>query len=240
MDRRPVPGRVTGTVATFAVAALALAASACGGGSAGSEEQADPAVAKVTVTGDSISVGLGASLREAVGPGTEVKVIGMGGTGLARADVFDWPARLRQLAREFPPDVVVFSVGSNDAQDVLDPAGRRVAALADDAAWEDAYRERLAASFDAFEGTGTRVVWVGHVRGANDRVGLVNRRIHRLASEVAAGRDGVEVQDLAELLGSGEQVATDCLVPDGLHLTVDCLDRAAAQLVDRIGAAPPG
>ncbi len=192
---------------------------------------------KVTVAGDSISVGVGAQLRAALGDTRDVKVIGIGGTGLARMDSFDWPDRLEELARDFPPDVLVFSVGSNDAQDLLDADGRMVAPLADGAAWDREYSARLARSFDAFKGTDTTVLWVGHVRSADDRVGLRNRRIHRLAAAVAADRGWVEVRDLAEILGSGDDVATDCLVPDGLHLSVACLDRVAASLA---GSPPIG
>ncbi len=185
---------------------------------------------KVTVAGDSISVGLGAALRGAVGSDTVVKVIGVEGTGLARPDTFDWPARLTELARDFPPQVLVLSLGSNDAQDLLDASGKPVAALADPQAWDAEYAARLAASFDAFEATGTTVIWVGHVRTLEDRVGTVNRHVHELATEVAATRDWVQVQDLAEYLGSGDGIATTCLIDDGLHLTTACLDRAATAL----------
>ncbi len=190
---------------------------------------------KVTVAGDSISVGVGAALRTELGEGREVRVIGEGGTGLARIDAFDWPTRLEALARDFPPDVLVFSVASNDAQDLLDADGALVAPLSDDAAWDREYSARLARSFDAFEGTGTTVVWLGHVRSAEDRVGVLNRRVHRLAEQVAAERDWVEVRDLAQILGTGDEVATDCLVADGLHLSTECLERAAAAL----SSAPP-
>lgn len=203
----------------------------CGGGEPAGESSVD----KVTVAGDSISVGLGALLREELGDGIEVPVIGEPGTGLARPDSFDWPARLEQLAEEFPPDVLVFSLGSNDAQPLLTPDGAVAASLDDDDAWDDEYRRRLARSFDAFEGTGTTVLWVGHVRTRDDRVGLLNRRVHRLAETEAAERDWVVVADLADLLGSGEDIAEDCLIPDGLHLSVDCLRRAAQQLA----ATPP-
>ena len=224
-------GRAVTILATV-VAVLALGACSDAEG----DEAATPGGdGKVTVAGDSISVGVGAALRNELGPGREVRVIGEGGTGLARMDSFDWPSRLDALAREFPPDVLVFSVASNDAQDLLDADGSLVAPLSDDAAWDREYSRRLARSFDAFEGTGTTVVWLGHVRSAEDRVGLLNRRVHRLAEQVATGRDWVEVRDLAQILGSGDEVAADCLVPDGLHLSTDCLDRAAASL----SSAPP-
>jgi uncharacterized protein len=205
-------------------------------GACGDDGATDRAtVDKVTVAGDSISVGLGAMLRDELGDDVEVPVIGEPGTGLARPDSFDWPARLEQLAAEFPPDVLVLSLGSNDAQPLTAVDGSGVVALEDDTAWDDEYRRRLERSFDAFEATDTIVVWVGHVRTTDDRVGLRNRRVHRLAEDSAASRDWVVVADLADLLGSGEEVATDCLVPDGLHLSADCLQRAAQQLA----GAPP-
>ncbi len=224
--------------ATIAAAAgLALAASACGGDpAAGLGEPGDDGD-KVTIAGDSISVGLGSALRDELGDTREVKVIGEPGTGLAREDSFDWPTRLAQLAAEFPPEVLVLSLGSNDAQDLVDADGQVVATMADDDAWDAEYRERLAASFDAFRDTGTTVLWVGHVRTEEDRVGLVNRHVHELAAEVAAERDWVVVADLGELLGSGEDVATECLQTDGLHLRTECLQDAAEQLA---GRAPIG
>ena len=214
---------------------VAVVAAGCSGSGDDTAAASDGGARKVTVAGDSISVGLGAALREAVGDGTEVKVIGEPGTGLARADSFDWNARLDELARDFPPDVLVFSLGSNDAQDLVDAGGDVAVTMADDDAWDEEYSRRLAAAFDAFEDTGTTVVWVGHVRTEEDRVGLTNRGVHRLAAEVAADRDWVVVTDLAEMLGSGEDVAEDCLTDDGLHLTVDCLERAASSLA----ATPP-
>lgn len=224
--------------ATLAAAAgLAFAAGACSGNTAGSLGDPGDDGDKVTVAGDSISVGLGSALRDELGDTRDVKVIGEPGTGLAREDSFDWPTRLEQLAAEFPPEVLVLSLGSNDAQDLVDADGRVVATMADDDAWDAEYRERLAASFDAFRDSGTTVLWVGHVRTEEDRVGLVNRHVHELAVEVAADRDWVVVADLADLLGSGEDVATECLQTDGLHLRTECLQDAAEQLA---GRAPIG
>lgn len=233
-DRRPSPRSPAG-LAVALLLALAVLAIGCTStsGSSGSGAAADGATEpeyKVTVAGDSISVGLGAALRGAVDDDTVVKVIGVEGTGLARPDTFDWPARLTELARDFPPQVLVLSLGSNDAQALVDAQGQPVAALADTQAWEAEYATRLAASFDAFEGTGTKVVWVGHVRTQEERVGTVNRRVHEIATEVAASRDWVQVEDLADYLGSGEGIATTCLIEDGLHLNVTCLDQAAAKL----------
>lgn len=192
----------------------------------------DEPVEKITVAGDSISVGLGSALREAVGDDVTVKVIGEVGSGLASPNAFDWPERLRELARDYPPDVLVFSLSSNDARDLVDEDGKLVASRADEAKWDLEYAARLAESFDAFEDTGTTVLWVGHVRTSKDKVGLANRHIQQLAAQVASTRPWVVVQDLASILGSGETVAKSCLVPDGLHLKADCLEMAALRLIE--------
>jgi len=86
----------------------------------------------------------------------------------------------------------------------------------------------------AFATTGTRVLWVGHVRTNDPKVGATNRHINQLAVAAAKDRPFVEVADLAELLGTGESTASRCLVSDGLHLSVACLDEAAGKLRDRL------
>lgn len=229
-----------------AAAVLSVVSGACGGDS----DAAAPvgsASRKVTVAGDSISVGLGSHLRTVLqgddegddGDDMVVKVIGEGGTGLARPDNFDWPSRIRALAAEFPPDVLVFSVGSNDAQDLTDADGRVVVTMSDEEAWDAEYSRRLTEVFDAFApadggSARTKVIWVGHVRAKKQVVGDTNRRVHELAASVAADRPWVEVEDLGELLGTGDGEASRCLLPDGLHLTADCLDEAARALVPAV------
>lgn len=222
------------------LALVALLAAGCSANEAPTQT-AEPY--KVTVAGDSISFGLGPAVREQVAtrPNSQTKVIGVGGTGLARPDNVDWPGRLETLAKDFPPKALVLSLGSNDAQDLTDENGKTVANFApadtaDGAAWDAEYSTRLARSFDAFKDSGTTVLWVGHLRTEEDRVGLTNRRIHRLALAAAASRPWVKSADLAELLGSGEDVATDCLLDDGLHLKVSCYERAAKGLN---GLMPP-
>jgi hypothetical protein len=225
--------RSTSVLVGVLAAVLAMTGAACGGDD-GAGAAAPAEERKITVAGDSISVGLGSELREVVDDDTVVKVIGEGGTGLARPDVFDWPTRIDELARNFPPSVLVFSVGSNDAQDLTDADGDTVVTMADEDGWDAEYSARLAQVFDAFEGTDTEVVWVGHARAADERMGDGNRRIHRLAEQVAADRPWVRVEDLGELLGSGESVASDCLLDDGVHLTVDCYRTADEGLLERL------
>jgi hypothetical protein len=217
--------------------ALALVLVACGGGGDDGGVAGPGTVAplpKVTVAGDSIAYALGAALRTPLGEGVDVVVIAEGSTGLARPDTFDWPMRLERLAREFPPAVLVLSVGSNDHQDLVDAAGRPEVPYQDVPSWEAAYRERLAASVDPFATTGTRVVLVGQLRTDDGIIGEANRRIHALAVEVAAERDFVEVVDLGELTGEGDEVAVRCISEDGIHLTEACTTDAAEALAPRL------
>jgi hypothetical protein len=216
------------------VVALLGVVAGCGGDGGADATPTTSKERKVTVAGDSISLGLGTELRTMAPKGTMVKAIGVVGTGLARPDRFDWPARLRTLAKDFPPQVLVFSVGSNDAQDLTDAHGKTVARMADHDAWDAEYSRRLAAAFDAFEHSGTRVVWVGHVRTADERVGAMNRHVHELATDVAATRPWVTVTDLEQLLGIGDAPATACLRTDGLHLTTACLRRADEALLHQL------
>lgn len=232
MGRRVIP--VLLAVSTVVAAACGSTTSADGRGPTTTKRPEY----KVTVAGDSISVGLGAELRRPAGSGVNVVVIGEEGTGMARPEKFDWPARLDKLAREFPPTVLVFSVGSNDSQDLLDTNGKVVASSTNKAAWDAEYSKRLAASFDAFKDTNTKIIWVGQVRTAEDRIGLVNRRVHKLAQTVAATRPWVTIADLGALLRSGEGKAERCLKPDGVHLTTPCLDEAAEQLAAMLPNAP--
>ena len=189
---------------------------------------------KITVAGDSISVGFGAELREVVSDSTIVKVIGVEGSGLAFPSSFDWPSRIEELARDFPPDVLIFSLGTNDHQNLYDDQGSLVVERSDPA-WVEEYSSRLAKVFDSFEDSETEIWWVGHACVADADLCLTNRTIHRLADELAEDRPWVVVGDFGDLLGSGEKPATVCLNTDGIHLLAECLREASVALLDQNG-----
>ena len=242
MHARPFPTRLFLSLALLSLASCSIAVAAAGcsvdeptASSVG--EAGESSVQKVTVAGDSIAFGLGSELRSVVPDDVDVKVIAEGGTGLARPDKFDWPDRLAQLADDFPPTTLVFSVGSNDRQDIADSDGSVTVPLSNTEEWDAEYSARLGAAFDAFEGTGTNVVWVGQVRTQDPKVAEYNRHIHQLATEQAATRPWVKVADLSSLLGFGETKATGCLIGDGLHLSPKCYQRAAKALIPALGAS---
>jgi uncharacterized protein len=115
---------------------------------------------RVAVIGDSLSQGLGPAIERWMDPGVaRVLSLGRQSTGLSREDYFDWQAGMRQIVREFRPDLVFVMLGSNDAQPQISREGAAIPVGSVD--WVDGYRERAAALLREATRAGTHVVWVG-------------------------------------------------------------------------------
>lgn len=190
----------------------------------------------IVVAGDSIALGLGTFLRDVVTDDVEVELVAEEGTGLAFPNGTNWPEQVEEAAEHDPPSVLLFSVGTNDDQNLLDDNGA-VVVRRTSSRWDDEYRGRLERVFDAFEDTGTEVWWVGHVCTRRDEVCETNREIQALAVEAAEDRPWVVIADLGELLGVGDEVPTECLTSDGVHIQGRCLRDAAVDLLDELAPA---
>jgi hypothetical protein len=209
----------------------------------------------VVVAGDSTARSLGDALVAATTDLPEVRITNEGkvSTGLARSDYFNWGARLSEIVEVDRPEVVVFMVGANDGQSILEGDGTVVARF-DTPEWERAYRRRVAGLMDLVAGDGRRMVWVGE---PNVGTGNVQRAVqigNRLAAEEAATRPWVTFVDVAGLLagpdgGFSEFITLPdgstarCYAGDGVHLTVRCLERVMDELVPTLtglwaGGAP--
>jgi uncharacterized protein len=115
---------------------------------------------RVAVIGDSLSQGLGPAIERWMDPGvSRVLSLGRQSTGLSREDFFNWQAGMRQIVREFRPDLVFVMLGSNDAQAQIARDGAAIPVGSTD--WVDAYRERAAELLREATRAGTHVVWVG-------------------------------------------------------------------------------
>ena len=117
---------------------------------------------RVVVAGDSTAKSLGDALIGATGDTPELSITNEGkvSTGLARSDYFNWGAGWPRSSRSTDPEVVVFMVGANDGQSILEGDGTVVAQF-DTPEWTEAYRRRVAGIMDLAEGDGRRMVWVG-------------------------------------------------------------------------------
>ena len=115
----------------------------------------------VLVGASSMQYYLGVELErrlEADFPGVQVARLGKLGTGLARPDVFDWHAAVRDLVATHRPDVVVLQLGGNDAQP-LTIDGARVAFGRE--AWGPEYSARLASLTEIITDGGAVPIFLG-------------------------------------------------------------------------------
>ena len=214
---------------------------------------------KVVVAGDSTAKSLGDALIGAAGGTAELAITNEGkvSTGLARSDYFNWGARMSEIVAVDRPEVVVFMIGANDGQSILEGDGTVVAQFGTPE-WTEQYRRRVAGIMDLAEGDGRRMVWVGEPNVGTGNVQQAVEIGNAIAAEEAATRPWVTYVDVAEMLagpdgGFSEYITLPdgstarCYAGDGVHLTVKCLDRVMDDLVPTLtglyeqatAAAPP-
>ncbi len=108
----------------------------------------------------SVQFYLGADLERKLEGFENVKVHRLGklSTGLTRPDVFDWPAKLRELKKKFKPDLVVALFGGNDCQPAkIDGKVRNYATKA----WNQWYLKRFNNFVSIMREGGTAAVILG-------------------------------------------------------------------------------
>jgi hypothetical protein len=193
---------------------------------------------RLVVAGDSTADALGDRLAVAASDDAtlDVDVQGVVATGLTRSDYFNWGQRMQEIVTELDPELVLFMVGANDTQAVLEPDGTVVARYGTPE-WEEAYRRRVAGIMDLARGGGRRLVWIGQPSVGDPDVQATVDVVNRLARDEAASRPWVTFFDLAAVVageggGFSEYVTfpdgetVRCYAGDGVHLSMGCLDRA--------------
>ena len=164
-------------------------------------------------------------------------------TGLSRPDFFDWPRRLRWVARTVRPDVAVAFFGANDAQSVKYQGkvlhnGSRP--------WLALYHQRVGAAMDTLRrGGATRVYWVGLPIMKDPAFSRTVRVLNTVYEQEAAKRPGVTYVDSWRLFldptghyapylhnKNGELLLMR--QADGVHMTLAGASRLAWSIVRRI------
>ena len=216
---------------------------------------ADPL--RVVIAGDSTAKSLGDTLIAETTEMPELTLSNEGkvSTGLARSDYFNWGARMQEIVTQDDPEVVVFMVGANDGQSILEGDGTVVAQFGSPE-WTEEYRRRVAGIMDLAKGGARRLVWVGEPNVGTGNVQKAVQLGNQLAEEEAAKRPWVTYFDLAGLVagpdgGFSEYITLSdgstarCFAGDGVHLSVKCLDRVMEELVPTLtglyatGVTPP-
>lgn len=206
---------------------------------------------RVWVGGDSLSITPGESLINLV-PGTQVASVigGVDGhvsTGLARPEVFNWPAHLSSVVASSQPDALVLTIGSNDDQPLTGAGG---VGPFGSAPWQAEYRRRVGGLMDAVTSNRRVLFWVGipiirNVARAQSRYQLMND-IFR--SEAAKRPGRVLFVETYELLSAPGGAYADHLpdasgqlvrlrAPDGIHFTRAGGDVIARQVIEAMYGA---
>jgi hypothetical protein len=204
---------------------------------------------RLWVGGDSLAVTPGESLIN-LAPSTNVinalgPVDGHVSTGLARPEVFNWAAYLATVAANVKPNVVVFTVGSNDDQTLTGGGG---GSSFGSQGWIDEYRRRVGGVMDQVIGSGATLFWVSvppvaDVARYEDRYRLIDQ----IVEQEAARRPGkVAYVDMGKALGApGTGYSAFVTNPDGslvqvrtsdgIHVTRAGGDRVAAAVYATMG-----
>jgi hypothetical protein len=136
-------------------------------------------------------------------------------SGLVRQDFFDWPAYLAAEMQRYDPDVVVFMVGANDANQVRS---------------EEEYAARVGAVMDLLQRPGRTVVWVGQPNMGRPDLAASVPRVNAIFRAQAALRPWVLFIDTWELTSAPDGSYAEALpnadgtwevirAGDGVHLT---------------------
>lgn len=210
---------------------------------------ADPA--KIAFVGDSMADGLWGAFFRMTGTakcGEDHIVLyrdARNGTGLARQDKFDWDAEIDTVLAEQAPDVVVASIGLNDAQNVISPEGDKVRWGSDK--WLDAYTANVASFFERASAGGTKVLVLGipNLRETADEQNATTfNAVYEATAKDAKGveyvepwrttnEDGTYASYVADAEGKTIQVRA----PDGKHFTTVGYDILARHLAPELYAA---
>lgn len=151
------------------------------------------------------------------------------GTGLARPDVYDWPAAISHEIATVNPDVIVVIFGANDDQDMVVGSTRYVL---DSAAWQQEYARRVNQVLDIAANGTRQVIWLSVPAVRRPRLNQTKDLINNIVQTAAAQHPHVTYFDTGALLdgpgnsfttylnnASGQAVAVRDT--DGIHLTLD-------------------
>lgn len=196
---------------------------------------------RLWVGGDSLAISPGESvINQAVATqviGILRSVDGQVATGLARPEVFNWPAYLASVVASSSPDAMVLTIGSNDDQAMTGVGGVGPFGSPE---WQAEYRRRVGGLMDEVTGTGkVTLFWVGipqmrNVPRYETRYKLINeiikseaeKRPHKVffveTASLLAGHDGGYADFISNLDGTVIRLRAG----DGIHF-----ERAGADIV---------
>jgi hypothetical protein len=208
---------------------------------------------RLWIGGDSLGETPGSSLIDQLSSNPAVGIIGPVdthiSTGLARPEVFNWPAYLKNIVTADQPNAVVLTFGANDDQTLTGDGGGESFGSP---AWQAEYRRRIGGLMDTVTGAAShpKLFFVGIppvkdvARFSNDYV-LINNVVN---SEAQARAGRVFYVDTVSAVGTATGGYTDGLpnpdgtvvqvrAADGVHFTRAGGDRIAAKILAAMNQA---
>jgi hypothetical protein len=159
-----------------------------------------PAMAqRVFVMGDSMGELVAYAMKKELKKyeGTSVDSFISLGSGLARNDIFDWPAKLRAVTTTFRPEAAVVVIGMTDNQNMK--AGDNLLAFGTPE-WIAEYGRRVRDIADIFQAGGTRtVLWVGIPDVRDPQMDRDMKIIAGILEEQTASKPGSGFMDVTGL-----------------------------------------
>ena len=163
-------------------------------------------VVRVLSVGDAVGGGLGAGLLRMgeIDGRYDVTIRFNEESGLARPDLYDWPATLAKLLETSRFDVIVVMMGANDRQQIRDGNARHAFGSP---GWTDAYRRQLDRMLDVLKSSGAKVYWVSLPPMADADYDTAIQAINALQKEQVEARGAAWVD-----------IRANFLTPDGRFL----------------------
>lgn len=175
---------------------------------------------KVWLAGDSLMGTIAESFTDKAGsnPLLSTSADFRVGTGLARPDVYDWPAAINGQMASANPDVVILVFGANDDQD-MEVAGHRFSLQTD--AWQQEYARRVNAVMSATADGVRQVIWLGLPAVRRPRLNQTKDYINSIVKTAAASHPNVTFVDMGPLIdGAGNSFTTYLNNASGQPVTV--------------------
>ncbi|MDQ1428481.1 MAG: uncharacterized protein QOK39_1957, partial [Acidimicrobiaceae bacterium] len=140
------------------------------------------------------------------------------GTGLARPDVYDWPAAISHEMASANPDVVVLFFGANDDQDMV-AGGHRFSLQSPE--WQQEYARRVNQILDATANGVRQVIWIGLPAVRRPRLNQTKDYINDILKAATPKHPNVSFVDPGPVLdGAGNSFTTYLTNSSGKAITV--------------------
>lgn len=198
---------------------------------------------RLAVFGDSMAIDLAAALDRFYTDDPNIVVVnqGVGSSGFARPDYFDWDKTGADQVQKNSFDIAIMIVGTNDRQTIKQD-GNSLKALTPE--WVDTYKQRIATFVGEVHGANKPLIWVGLPPMAkadlSNALGQISS-LQRLAV-FAGGADFLDIYDKfvdddgnyaatgPDLNGKIVKMRKD----DGIHFTAAGADKLAFYLSQSI------